>query len=92
MLKIEKTNGYQFALLEKYFVNLLDFEFSDQYFKNSMETYSVYFPYLSEYRQYQCMIVIEDFIDIKINFNIGVSDKLYGDCSDSKYCLYRSKL
>ena len=49
----------------------------------------VYFPFLEEYREYTCKIVIKGIIEIDIEFNVSTSDLLFGECENSKYCLER---
>ena len=79
----------KFNLLDNYYVNLLNFSYSESYFENSNKVNSIYFPYFKDYKEYNCYIIIEDFINIKIDFNVSTSDLLYGKCNDSKYCLVR---
>lgn len=79
----------KFNLLDNYYVNLLNFSYSESYFENSNKVNSIYFPYFKDYKEYSCYILIEDFINIKIDFNLSTSDLLYGKCNDSKYCLVR---
>lgn len=83
-------NG-NFILMNNYYVNLMEFRFEEDYFENSIRVNEIYFPYSSEYKEYHCSIVIDDIIEIQIDFSVATSDLLYGECEHSKYCLTRYK-
>ena len=85
-----ENNGYKyFSLLSEYYVDLLNFRFSEENFNEAIKTNNIHFPFSDEYREYEIMIITEDYVNIIIKFNVATSDNLFGDCSDSKYCLKR---
>jgi hypothetical protein len=84
-----KNGAYRFSILDTLYVDLLNFRFSDNHFLNSKKTDVIHFPYSKEYKEYKCMLVIDSFISIYVNFVVSTSDLLLGDCKDSKYCLVR---
>lgn len=88
LLGVEKENNkYSFYLLEKHYLTLPKFNFSDEYSEEAIVTNNIYFPYLKEQKEYECLLVIKGKIDVEITFFVFTSDMLYGDCSDSKYCM-----
>ena len=88
LLGVEKENNkYSFYLLEKHCLTIPKFSFSDEYSEEAIVTNNIYFPYLKEQKEYECLLVIKGKIDVEITFFVFTSDMLYGDCSDSKYCM-----
>ena len=88
LLGVEKENNkYSFYLLEKHYLTLPKFSFSDEYSEEAIVTNNIYLPYLKEQKEYECLLVIKGKIDVEITFFVFTSDMLYGDCSDSKYCM-----
>ena len=91
LLETNNTNNqYSFSLLETYYVNFEEFIYTDVYSSDYISTKRVYFPFLDEYREYLCSLIIDGTIDIKIEFIVSTSDKLFGECADSKFCIDRS--
>ena len=91
LLETNNTNNqYSFSLLETYYVNFEEFIYTDVYSSDYISTKRVYFPFADEYREYLCSLIIDGTIDIKIEFIVSTSDKLFGECADSKFCIDRS--
>lgn len=88
----EEKNYFNLELIDNYFVGLNPFRYEESYFDNSIKTKQLFFPYNEDYKEYECLIVIEDFITIEILFNVATSELLFGDCSNSKYCLKRNSV
>lgn len=88
----EEKNYFNLELMDNYFVNLNPFRYEENYFENSTKTKNLFFPYNEEYKEYECLILIEDFITIEISFNVATSDLLFGNCLSSKYCLKRESI
>lgn len=86
---IKNNDQYSFTLLEEHYLGLPEFIYTDDYSDKYIVTKMVYFPFLEEYREYTCKIVIKGIIEIDIEFNVSTSDLLFGECENSKYCLER---
>lgn len=86
---IKEGNYYRFSLLEAHYFSVYPFEFSELYKEGYYKTNNIYFPFTSDYREYELKIVIEGITSIEIKFNVSVSDNLFGECESSKYCLVR---
>jgi hypothetical protein len=89
LLDVNYNNGYHFTLMDYYYVNLLEFKYTEKYQDDGIKTSNLYFPYIEEYKEYSAVIIIEDFITINIEFNFATNGLLLGECSSSKYCLVR---
>ena len=85
LLGINDDNKLEFV--DHYFVNLLEFEFFESHSKDTIKVNSLYFPYSSEYIEYDLSIVIESFISVKVEFSVFTKGDLLGECETSKYCL-----
>ena len=89
LMNIKKDNKSYFSLVDEYYLVLDTFSYSDQYLENAIITNNIHFPFSEEYKEYNCEILIDDFIDIYIKFKVATSDNLFGDCQKSKFCLKR---
>lgn len=87
LLETYRKDGYSFRLMEDYYLDIIDFKFSENYFENSIKSKEIYFPFSNEYLEYNCKIIIKSFVNIEINFNVYTGEYLFGDCNNSKYCL-----
>ena len=83
------NNNYNFELLGELYIDLLNFKVSEEYFENSNKTNLIHFPFHSEVEEYECVIVIKSFVNIRIDFIIYNSGYLFGECEESKFCLER---
>lgn len=81
----------KFGLLDEYYVNVSDFSFSDSYVEGGHLTKNIHLPFNEDYKEYLCRFVIDDFIDIYVDFHLATSDKLFGNCEDSKFCIKRER-
>ena len=86
----EKGLKYSFSLLEEYYVNFSDFGYFESKKDGSLAVKEIYFPFYSEYKEYECLLVIKGKLNIEIEFKVSTSDKLFGECENSKYCIEES--
>lgn len=91
-LEVKGKDNIYFQPIEDNYVRFENFNYGEQYLENSIKTNKIVFPYSNDFKEYNCKIVIEDFVKINIKFNVATQGELIGDCLTSKFCTLRSKL
>ena len=97
-LKLVQQNGYYtFALKNIYWVDVDTFKMYSVKRTNCVSTKNLYLPFndMKNQDKYDCYLYLNDFgVDKDIlvhNFKIKALRNIFGDCSNSKYCIVRDK-
>jgi len=94
-LKIkEKNNVINFEFASFYYLNVIEGKTYENYQINTKIDKKVLLPYINE--KYSFYIEIKDefisFSSLLIEFEVVTNNKLFGKCSNSKYCIRRNYL